>query len=73
MKSFSKESDCVEFKYSLAESKDIVKTVAAFSNTHGGNIYVGIQDDGTVLGVEIGKNSVEKLGVWENDYGDHCF
>jgi ATP-dependent DNA helicase RecG len=72
MKSFSKESDCVEFKYSLAESKDIVKTVAAFSNTHGGNIYVGIQDDGTVLGVEIGKNSVEKLANSIKQNTDPC-
>lgn len=61
MKSFSKESERVEFKHSLAESKGIVKTIAAFSNTHGGSIYVGIQDDGKVSGVNIGKNSLEKL------------
>lgn len=61
MNSFSKESDRVECKQSLAESKDIVKTIAAFSNTHGGSIYVGITDNGTVSGVDIGTNSVEKL------------
>ena len=72
MKSFSKESERIEFKQSLAESKDIVKTVAAFSNTHGGNIYVGIQDDGTVSGVEIGKNSVEKLANSIKQNTDPC-
>ena len=72
MNSFSKESERTEFKQSLAESKDIVKTVAAFSNTHGGNIYVGIQDDGTVLGVEIGRNSVEKLANSIKQNTDPC-
>ena len=30
---------------------DIKKTVIAFANTAGGNIYIGIEDDGTVSGV----------------------
>lgn len=31
---------------------DIKKTVIAFANTNGGKIYIGIDDDGTVAGVE---------------------
>lgn len=31
---------------------DIKKTVIAFANTNGGKIYIGIEDDGTVVGVE---------------------
>ena len=32
--------------------KDILKTVIAFANTSGGKIYIGIDDDGKVLGVQ---------------------
>lgn len=32
--------------------KDIIKTVVAFGNTNGGKIYIGIDDTGTVLGVD---------------------
>ncbi len=31
---------------------DIKKTVIAFANTNGGKIYIGIEDDGTVIGVD---------------------
>ena len=39
-----------EFKREYAET--IRKTVIAFANTEGGTIYVGIDDDGNVVGVE---------------------
>ncbi|MEI6580188.1 MAG: RNA-binding domain-containing protein, partial [Eubacteriales bacterium] len=38
-----------EFKRIYTE--DIKKTVIAFANTNGGRIYIGIEDDGTVIGV----------------------
>lgn len=44
------ESDTVELKREL--TKDIKKEVVAFANTNGGKIYVGIDDDGKVVGIE---------------------
>ena len=39
-----------EFK--LAYTEDIKKTVIAFANTAGGEILIGVADDGTVVGVD---------------------
>ena len=43
------ESSNTEFKREFTDS--ILKTVVAFANTDGGCIYIGIEDDGTVVGV----------------------
>lgn len=56
-----KESATVEFKKSLSEWKEIVETVSAFSNTHGGIIFVGISDEGNIIGVNIGQRTIEDL------------
>jgi len=60
------ESNKLEFKstlrWNLKENKKdnylsyaILKSVAAFLNTEGGTLLVGIQDDGSVLGIELDK------------------
>lgn len=43
------EGEKVEFKREYAET--IKKTVIAFANTDGGCIYIGIEDDGSVVGI----------------------
>ena len=40
----------VEFKREYVP--DIRKEVIAFANTEGGTVYIGVSDDGTVIGVE---------------------
>lgn len=55
------ESETAEFKKSLSESKEIIKTISAFANTEGGRIFVGVTNSGKVLGVEIGKDTIERL------------
>lgn len=55
------EGDKVEFKKSLAEKDEILKTIAAFSNTRGGTILVGVDDSGKVVGIELRKGEVESL------------
>ena len=42
-----KESEKVEFKESFNDSA--LKTLAAFANTKGGSLYVGVKDDATLL------------------------
>ena len=61
MAKINNESEKMEFKISLIEWRDIVETVSAFSNTKGGTIKIGVSDDGKVIGVDVGKNTIEKL------------
>jgi ATP-dependent DNA helicase RecG len=39
----------------------ILETVSAFSNTKGGKIYIGVDDNGTINGVLLGKGTLESL------------
>ena len=55
------ESETVEFKNSLAEMDQILETISAFSNTNGGEIYIGVADNGTINGIDIGKGTLENL------------
>ena len=55
------ESEKIEYKTSLTEWRDIVETVSAFSNTKGGTIQIGVHDNGKITGVDVGKNTIEKL------------
>lgn len=45
-----RESTTVEFKREFTPA--INKTIIAFANTQGGTIYIGVADDGSVVGVE---------------------
>ena len=57
----SGESEITEFKTSLAEWRDVVETISAFSNRNGGRVFIGVADNCDVVGVDIGKNTIEKL------------
>ena len=43
------ESTSIEFKQEY--TPDINKTVIAFANTNGGTVYIGVTDDGGIIGV----------------------
>lgn len=46
------ESTVVEFKRSENEiTKDVYDTVCSFSNRDGGHIFLGVKDNGTIVGV----------------------
>ena len=45
-----KESETVELKSIVVD--DIKKEIIAFANCEGGKLYIGVQDDGTVIGVD---------------------
>lgn len=55
------EGESVELKRSLGEWKEIVETCAAFATAKGGRLYIGVADDGRVVGVQIGKGTLEDL------------
>ncbi len=55
------EGEDIEFKRSLSERKEILETICAFANTKGGTILIGVEDDGRIVGVDIGKLTIEKL------------
>lgn len=57
----SAESTTVERKQSLSEMDAIVETAVAFANTEGGRIFIGVSPEGKVVGVQIGKGTIEKL------------
>lgn len=50
----------VEFKKSTNEiTKDVYDTVCSFSNREGGVIFLGVKDDGTIVGVD--EKAVERI------------
>ena len=55
------ESTVVEWKQSLSEIDEIIRSSVAFANTEGGRIFVGVSPGGNVLGIQIGKGTVENL------------
>ncbi len=55
------ESETLEFKKSLAEQANALKTAAAFANSHGGWILFGVKPDNSIIGVDIGVNTLENL------------
>ncbi|MEI8024933.1 MAG: ATP-binding protein [Pseudomonadota bacterium] len=40
-----------EFKRDFTPSAGILKTCAAFANTSGGSIFIGVSDDGEIVGI----------------------
>ena len=55
------ESMTVEWKPSLAQMGAIVESVAAFANTEGGRLFIGVSKTGSISGVSIGKDTIENL------------
>ena len=55
------ESEITEFKTSLAEWRDVVETISAFSNRSGGRVLIGVADNCDIIGVDIGRKTIEKL------------
>jgi len=55
------EKENVEYKTSLSLINDIMVAISAFSNKKGGIILVGVKDDRNVVGVDIGRNTLENL------------
>ncbi|HBQ60906.1 MAG TPA: ATP-binding protein, partial [Balneolaceae bacterium] len=46
------ESRFLEFKHSVASPEKIAREMAAFANTKGGTLLIGVEDNGEIIGVE---------------------
>lgn len=51
----------LEFKRKVSSPEKIAKTIGAFANTRGGIILFGVDDDGSLIGVESEKTEVDLL------------
>jgi len=54
-----RESETIEIKSIVTDG--IKKEVVAFANSEGGTLYVGVADDGTVLGVDDGDKRIRQM------------
>ena len=50
-----------EFKQRFSTHNKIAKEIIAFANTKGGNIFFGVDDDGSIYGVESEKETAELI------------
>lgn len=46
------EHQTLDFKHSITDSKKIARSLAAFANTNGGRLLVGVRDNGSIAGVK---------------------
>ncbi len=53
------ESQNIEYKESWRD--EYLKWVCGFANAQGGTIYIGIRDDGTIVGISDGKRLMEEI------------
>ena len=56
------ENETIEFKASF--TKAVIETLVAFSNTRGGQVLIGVDDEGKIKGVSITEETVQK---WINE------
>jgi len=52
LKYHEKESSELEFKREIPKNDQIIKTIIGFCNQHGGKLILGIDDDGTIIGID---------------------
>ncbi len=55
------ESTTLEFKRKFTTSEKIAKEISALANTKGGYILFGVDDDGSILGVESEKTAIDSI------------
>lgn len=66
-----KESETVEFKRSTSELKEAIISISSILNKHGkGKVYFGIDDDGAVMGQQIGKSTIKDIAKSIADHID---
>lgn len=46
------ESEILDFKHSITDSRKIARSLVAFANTNGGKLLVGVRDNGSISGIK---------------------
>jgi predicted HTH transcriptional regulator len=64
------ESFTLEFKRRISSPEKIARTIISFANTKGGIILFGVDDDGSVVGVESEKSELELIEIAGRDFID---
>ncbi len=67
---FEGEGLTVEFKRKVSSPEKIAKAMIAFANTHGGILIFGIDDDGSVVGVDSEKEEIDLIFTAAKQ---HCY
>jgi Predicted transcriptional regulator containing an HTH domain and an uncharacterized domain shared with the mammalian protein Schlafen len=60
----------VEFKRKISSTEKIARALIAFANTKGGTILFGVDDDGSIVGVESEKTELDLIEVAGNHFCD---
>jgi ATP-dependent DNA helicase RecG len=55
------QSETLEFKRSFGA--ETIESLGAFANADGGTVLIGVEDDGSVSGITVGKKTIED---WAN-------
>lgn len=58
----------LDFKHSISDTKKIARSLAAFANTEGGSLLIGVRDNGSIAGM----NSEEEYYMIETAALIHC-
>ncbi len=59
------ESETLEFKRSFGA--EAIESLCAFANADGGTVLIGVEDDGSISGITVGKMTIED---WANQIRD---
>jgi hypothetical protein len=59
----SGEGQQVEFKTSFAEHNEAIESLCAFTQAEGGSVFFGVNNDGDIVGVTIGRNTIEDFAT----------
>lgn len=65
------ESSTVEFKRKFTSAEKFAKEIIAFANTAGGYLIIGVDDNGSIVGVESEKEQVELVGIAQHSITPH--
>ncbi|MBP5157011.1 MAG: ATP-binding protein, partial [Treponema sp.] len=49
------ENISIEFKSAQVRPESVAREMVAFSNSYGGTLYIGVEDDGSVSGLDEGR------------------
>ncbi|MBC8145955.1 MAG: ATP-binding protein [bacterium] len=64
------ETDTVEFKRKFSGFEKIAREMIALANTRGGVLLIGVDDDGSIVGVPSEKSEIELIEVTAEHYVD---